>query len=96
VYDFPGRRRIRLLFGHPSRFVVVGERGVCWAASWNVTHFLVHIGFHLQPVVPASFLRLTRIVSQLQPEGLFQWRNYEPWLDSLKDALGDALIRYRD
>jgi hypothetical protein len=29
-------------------------------------------------------------------EGLFQWRNYEPWLGSLKDALGDALFRYRD
>jgi hypothetical protein len=28
-------------------------------------------------------------------EGLFQWRNYEPWLGPLKDSLGDALIRYR-
>jgi tetratricopeptide (TPR) repeat protein len=27
-------------------------------------------------------------------EGLFQWRNYEPWLGPLRDALGDALIRY--
>jgi hypothetical protein len=25
-----------------------------------------------------------------------KWRNYEPWLGSLEDALGDALIRYRD
>ena len=24
-------------------------------------------------------------------EGLLQWRNYEPWLRPLKDALGDAL-----
>jgi len=29
-------------------------------------------------------------------EGLEQWKNYEPWLGSLKTALGDALIRYRD
>jgi tetratricopeptide (TPR) repeat protein len=29
-------------------------------------------------------------------EGLFQWRNYEPWLGPLKDALGDAVIHYRD
>jgi tetratricopeptide (TPR) repeat protein len=29
-------------------------------------------------------------------EGLHQWRNYEPWLGPLKDALGDALIRYRE
>ena len=29
-------------------------------------------------------------------EGLDQWRNFEPWLGPLKDALGDALTRYRD
>ena len=29
-------------------------------------------------------------------EGLFQWRNYEPWLGPLKDSLKDALFRYRD
>jgi hypothetical protein len=28
-------------------------------------------------------------------EGLFQWRNYEPRLRPLQDALGDALTRYR-
>ena len=27
-------------------------------------------------------------------EGLDQWRHYEPWLDPLKDALGDAWERY--
>jgi len=29
-------------------------------------------------------------------EGLEQWRHYEPWLGPLKEALGDALTRYRD
>ena len=29
-------------------------------------------------------------------DGLDQWRSYEPWLGPLKDALGDALVRYRD
>jgi hypothetical protein len=29
-------------------------------------------------------------------EGLDQWRHYEPWLGPLKEALGDALVRYRD
>jgi tetratricopeptide (TPR) repeat protein len=29
-------------------------------------------------------------------EGLDQWKHFEPWLDPLKDALGDALVRYRD
>jgi hypothetical protein len=28
-------------------------------------------------------------------EGLDQWKNYQPWLGSLKDALGDAMERYR-
>jgi tetratricopeptide (TPR) repeat protein len=28
-------------------------------------------------------------------EGLDQWKNYEPWLGPLKNALGDALVRYR-
>ncbi|MEA3107566.1 MAG: hypothetical protein QOI88_2171, partial [Gammaproteobacteria bacterium] len=28
-------------------------------------------------------------------EGLDQWRHYEPWLGPLKEALGDALVRYR-
>jgi tetratricopeptide (TPR) repeat protein len=28
-------------------------------------------------------------------DGLDQWRNFEPWLDPLKAALGDALERYR-
>jgi tetratricopeptide (TPR) repeat protein len=29
-------------------------------------------------------------------EALFQWRNYEPFLNPLKDALGDALINHRE
>jgi tetratricopeptide (TPR) repeat protein len=29
-------------------------------------------------------------------DGLFQWRNYEPWLGPLREALGDAVIRYRE
>jgi tetratricopeptide (TPR) repeat protein len=28
-------------------------------------------------------------------EGLEQWKHFEPWLGPLKDALGDALVRYR-
>ncbi len=29
-------------------------------------------------------------------QGLEQWRHFEPWLGTLRDALGDAIIRYRD
>jgi tetratricopeptide (TPR) repeat protein len=32
----------------------------------------------------------------LYREGLDQWRHYEPWLEPLRLALGDALTRYRD
>jgi hypothetical protein len=29
-------------------------------------------------------------------DGLHQWRHYEPWLEPLRAALGDALTRYRE
>lgn len=29
-------------------------------------------------------------------DGLDQWRNYSPWLGTLRETLGDALILYRD
>ena len=29
-------------------------------------------------------------------DGMDQWRNFEPWLEPLKAALGDALTRWRD
>ena len=29
-------------------------------------------------------------------DGLDQWRKFEPWLEPLKVALGDALVGYRD
>jgi tetratricopeptide (TPR) repeat protein len=29
-------------------------------------------------------------------DGLFQWRNYEPWLGPLREALGDAVTRYSE
>jgi hypothetical protein len=32
----------------------------------------------------------------LYSDGLDQWRNFEPWLAPLAQALGDARDRYRD
>jgi hypothetical protein len=29
-------------------------------------------------------------------EGIDQWRHFEPWLDPLKESLGDVLRRYPD
>jgi len=30
----------------------------------------------------------------LYADGVEQWRNYEPWLENLKDALGDVIQQY--
>ena len=43
-------------------------------------------------VVTASSEQVRRPIFR---EGLDQWRHYEAWLDPLRDALGDALVRYR-
>jgi hypothetical protein len=32
----------------------------------------------------------------LYREGLEHWKHFEPWLEPLKVALGDALTRYRE
>jgi hypothetical protein len=32
----------------------------------------------------------------LYREGLDQWRHFDPWLQPLREALGDALERYRE
>ena len=37
-----------------------------------------------------------QVRTPLYREGLDQWRHFEPWLQPLKDALGDALERYRE
>jgi tetratricopeptide (TPR) repeat protein len=43
-------------------------------------------------IVTASSEQVRRPIFR---EGLDQWRRYEAWLDPLRDALGDALVRYR-
>jgi hypothetical protein len=51
--------------------------------------------FHKTPrnVRTASSEQVRQPISR---EGLDQWRNYEPWLASLRAALGDAVTSYRD
>ena len=41
----------------------------------------------------ASSEQVRRPISR---EGLDQWRHYEPWLGPLREALGDAVTRYRE
>jgi tetratricopeptide (TPR) repeat protein len=43
-------------------------------------------------IVTASSEQVRRPIFR---EGLDQWRHYEAWLEPLRDALGDALARYR-
>jgi tetratricopeptide (TPR) repeat protein len=70
----------------------------------NVRRVLEFCGLEFEPAC-VEFYKSTRSVYTAsseqvrQPifqEGLFQWRNYEPWLGSLKDALGDALDGHRE
>jgi tetratricopeptide (TPR) repeat protein len=53
------------------------------------------IDFHLteRSILTASS---EQVRQPLFREGLFHWRNYEPWLGPLADALGDARSRYRE
>jgi len=70
----------------------------------NVRRLLAHCGLGFEPGC-VEFYRTERSVRTAsseqvrQPiyrEALEQWRHYEPWLGALRDALGDALSRYRD
>jgi hypothetical protein len=40
--------------------------------------------------------RSEQVREPLYREGLDQWRHYEPWLEPLRAALGDAFRRCRE
>jgi tetratricopeptide (TPR) repeat protein len=70
----------------------------------NVRRILEHCGVEFEPAC-VEFHKTQRSVRTASSEqvrkpvfrdGLDQWRNYESWLEPLKDALGDALHRYRE
>jgi tetratricopeptide (TPR) repeat protein len=70
----------------------------------NVRRILEFCGLEFAPAC-VEFYKLDRSVYTASSEqvrqpifsdGLYQWRNYEPWLGPLKGALGDAVIRYRE
>jgi hypothetical protein len=70
----------------------------------NVRRILEFCGLEFEPAC-IEFYETERSVSTASSEqvrqpifrdGLVHWRNYEPWLGSLKDCLDDALIRYRE
>jgi tetratricopeptide (TPR) repeat protein len=69
----------------------------------NVRRILKFCGLDFEPAC-IEYYKTERSVRTASSEqvrqpifhgGLLQWKNYEPWLGPLRDALGDALICYR-
>jgi len=88
----------------PGRVLRVFHEDVVDDLEGNVRRMLDFCGLEFQPAC-VDFHKTQRSVRTAsseqvrQPifrEGLTQWKQFEPWLDPLKDALGDALTRYRD
>jgi hypothetical protein len=88
----------------PGRILTVQHEDMVENLEGNVRRILDFCGlpfepacleFHKTPrnVRTASSEQVRQPVSR---EGLDQWRNYEPWLEPLKDGLGDALTIYRE
>ena len=87
----------------PGRVLRVCYEDLVEDLEANVRRILEFCGLEFEPAC-VEFYKTERSVYTAsseqvrQPifrEGLFQWRNYEHWLGSLRDSLGDALVRYR-
>jgi tetratricopeptide (TPR) repeat protein len=88
----------------PGRILRVWYEDVVEDLEGNVRRILEFCGLEFEPAC-IEFYKTARSVRTASSEqvrqpifrdGLFQWRNYEPWLGPLKDSLDDALIRYRE
>ncbi|HLW23715.1 MAG TPA: sulfotransferase [Steroidobacteraceae bacterium] len=88
----------------PGRVLRVHHEDVVDDLESNVRRILEYCELEFEPQC-LEFYRTERSVRTAsseqvrQPifrEGLEQWRHYEPWLEPLRQALGDALERYRD
>jgi tetratricopeptide (TPR) repeat protein len=87
----------------PGRVLRVHHEDVVDDLEGGVRRILEHCELPFEPVC-LEFHRTQRSVRTAsseqvrQPvfrEGLDQWRHFEPWLAPLREALGDALDRYR-
>ena len=87
----------------PGRVLRVHYEDVVQDLEGNVRRVLEFCGLEFEPAC-VEFHRTERSVRTAsseqvrQPiyrEGLEQWRHYERWLGPLREALGDALARYR-
>jgi tetratricopeptide (TPR) repeat protein len=90
-------------FALPGKVLRVLHEDVVDDLEGNVRRILDFCGLDFEPGC-LEFYKNERSVRTASSEqvrqpiyrdGLDQWRHYEPWLDPLKDALGDALVRYR-
>lgn len=87
----------------PGRVLRVQYEDVVEDLEGGVRRMLAHCGLPFEPACLAfhETRRSVRTPSSEQVrqpigrEGLAQWRNYEPWLAPLREALGDALTGYR-
>src|ERR1700676_4496898 len=88
----------------PGKLLRVWHEDIVEDLEGNVRRILDFCGLEFEPGC-VEFYKTERSIRTAsseqvrQPiyrEGLDQWKHFEPWLDPLKDALGDALVRYRD
>jgi tetratricopeptide (TPR) repeat protein len=88
----------------PGRVLRVCYEDVIEDLAGSVRRILDFCGLEFEPGC-LEFHRTERSVSTASSEqvrqplyrdGLSQWRRYEPWLGPLREALGDALTRYRE
>jgi tetratricopeptide (TPR) repeat protein len=87
----------------PGKVLRVQHEEVVDDLEGNVRRILDFCGLDFEPGC-VEFHKTERSVRTASSEqvrqpifrdGLDQWKNYEPWLEPLKDALGDALLNYR-
>ncbi len=88
----------------PGKVLRVQHEDVVDDLEGNVRRLLDFCGLEFEPqcIEFHKTVRSVRTASSeqvrqpLYREGLDQWKHFEPWLEPLKAALGDALTRYRD
>ena len=87
----------------PARVLRVQHESVVDDLESNVRRILDFCGLEFEPAC-LEFYKTERSVRTASSEqvrqpifrhGVDQWMHYEPWLAPLKEALGDALVRYR-
>jgi tetratricopeptide (TPR) repeat protein len=87
----------------PGRILRVHHEDVVDDLEGSVRRLLDYCGFEFEPqcITFHETQRSVRTASSEQVrqaiyrEGLEQWKHFEPWLEPLRAALGDALTRYR-